>query len=497
MVQGTGSSVGKSLLATALCRIFRQDGYNVAPFKAQNMSLNSFVTAGGAEIGRSQAVQAQAAGVPPTADMNPVLLKPEANYRSQLIVMGSPVGSYESKNFDRPRPGLWEVVASSLDRLRSEFDVVVIEGAGSPAEINLRRGDIVNMEVALHAGSPVLLVGDIDKGGIFASLYGTVMLLSPEERELVAGTVINKFRGDVSILLPGLGKLEELTGVPVLGVVPYFDDIYVSEEDSPSVNSLERADGALLDVAIIALPHISNFDDFDPLSQESGVGLRYVRSPGQLGRPDMVIILGTKTTTADLGHLRRTGLADKIVSLAGDGVAVVGICGGLQMLGRTVLDPDRVESDEPNVDDLGLLPVVTRFDAHKETHQVTGRVTADHGLLNGARGLEYDGYEIHMGSSIGSERHPFTLTSRSGVAAELGDGAISDDGWVLGTYVHGIFHSADLRRIMLRRVAERKGVSLPPGDHDFSQSAEYDKLADLFRANLEMKAVYRISGLKG
>ncbi len=478
MVQGTGSSVGKSLLATALCRIFHQDGYNVAPFKAQNMSLNSFVTAGGAEIGRSQAVQAQAAGLLPTADMNPVLLKPEADHRSQLIVMGSPVSNYESKNFDRPRHGLWEFVASSPVRLRSEFDVVVIEGAGSPAEINLRRGDI-------------------DKGGLFASLYGTAMLLSPEERDLVAGTVINKFRGDVSVLLPGLGRLEDLTGVPVLGVVPYFDDIYVPEEDSPSSKSMERVDGAPLDVAVIALPRISNFDDFDPLSQEPGVGLRYVRSPEQLGRPDMVIIPGTKTTTADLGHLRRTGLAGKIIPLAADGVAVVGICGGLQMLGRTVLDPDRVESDGPSVAGLELLPVVTRFDGHKGTHQVAGRVIADHGLLKGAQGLEYDGYSIHMGSSVGSEHHPFALTSRSGVTAELGDGAISDDGWVLGTYVHGIFHNAEFQRIVLLRVAERKGVSLPPGDHEFSQLAEYDKLADLFRANLDMDAVYRITGLKG
>ena len=255
MVQGTGSSVGKSLLATALCRIFHQDGYGVAPFKAQNMSLNSFVTADGAEIGRAQAVQAQAAGVLPTADMNPVLLKPEVDYRSQLIVMGRPASKIESKDFDRPRPGLWRVVTDSVDKLRSEFEVVVIEGAGSPAEINLRRGDIANMEVALYAGSPVLLVGDIDKGGVFASLYGTVILLAPQERELVAGTVINKFRGDLSILRPGLGKLEDLTGVPVLGMVPYFDDIYVPEEDSPIGKNTGRVEGALVDVVVIVLPH--------------------------------------------------------------------------------------------------------------------------------------------------------------------------------------------------------------------------------------------------
>ena len=498
MVQGTGSSVGKSLLATGLCRIFRQDGYSVAPFKAQNMSLNSFVTTDGAEIGRAQAVQAQAAGVLPTADMNPVLLKPEADYRSQLIVMGRPAGHIDSKRFNEPKPGLWEAVTGALDRLRAEFDMVVIEGAGSPAEINLRRGDIVNMEVALYARSPVLLVGDIDKGGVFASLYGTMMLIAPEERELVAGSVISKFRGDVSILRPGLRDLEELTGAPVLGIVPYFHDIYVPEEDSPGGRSTVRPDGALLDIAVIALPHISNFDDFDPLDQEPGVGLRYVRTTRDLGRPDMVIIPGTKTTITDLGTLRESGLAEAVLSLARDGASVVGICGGFQMLGRAVYDPEGVESRRGEVAGLGLLPVVTRFDSHKETHQVSGRVAADRGLVDGARGLEFEGYEIHMGSSEAQDAGPapFELSRRAGGQAAKGDGAISADGWTLGTYVHGLFHNAELRRRILGNLAERKGVVLPRSDAPFSQSAEYDKLAELLRESLDMDAVRRTAGLE-
>ena len=511
MVQGTGSSVGKSLMATALCRIFRRQGYRVAPFKAQNMSLNSYVTPDGAEIGRSQAVQAEAAEVPPSADMNPVLLKPEVDYRSQLVVMGRPVGQLESKNFNRRKEGLWEVVAGALDRLRASFDVVVIEGAGSPAEINLRQGDIVNMEVALHAESPVLLVGDIDKGGVFASLYGTVELLAPEERELVRGFVVNKFRGDVSILRPGLRQLEEMTGVPVLGVVPYLRDLYVPEEDSPSARNTDRPSQALLDVAVIALPHISNFDDFDPLDREPGVAVRYVRTRGQLGDLHLIVVPGTKTTVADLGHVRYTGIATELARLAARGVPVIGICGGYQMLGRWVVDRNRVESDQERVVGLGLLPVGTEFVSHKQTHQVSGQVVADRGLLAGADGLSFAGYEIHMGTTApiadGERRgraqpgdnpaaSPLRLTERSGGRTSKDDGSLSADGWVMGTYVHGLFHNTELRRALLRNVAGRVGVALPlsSGD-DFSQSREYDRLADLVSSALDMDAVCRIAGL--
>ncbi len=499
MVQGTGSSVGKSLLVTALCRILRQDGYNVAPFKAQNMALNSAVTPGGAEIGRSQAVQAEAAGVLPTADMNPILLKPEADHRSQLIVMGRPAGHLESKNFNRRKDGLWETVTASLDRLRSEFEVVVIEGAGSPAEINLRQGDIVNMEVALYANAPVLLAADIDKGGVFASVYGTVMLVAPRERELIKGVIINKFRGDVSILKPGLVKLEDLTGVPVMGVVPYFSDIYIPEEDSASErNYAGRArPGVLLDIAVIALPHISNFDDFDPLKQEAGVELRYIRKAEDIGTPDLIIIPGTKTTVADLAYTRDAGIAGRVVALARAGTAVIGICGGYQMLGQSILDPEHVESNEEHTEGLGLLPVVTRFAADKQTHLVSGCVAADFGLLRGARDLPFEGYEIHMGSTVSeaAERTPFRLSTRSGHPIDAGDGMIGGDGWTLGTYVHGLFGNTELRRSLLARLAGRKGVSLAFREDTFSQSREYDRLAELVRSSLDMRALYRIIGL--
>ena len=501
MVQGTGSSVGKSLLVTALCRIYRQASYTVAPFKAQNMSLNSHVTLDGAEIGRAQAVQAQAAGVLPTADMNPILLKPETNNRSQLVVMGRPTGIMESRDFNRRKDGLWEVVTRALDRLRSEFEVVVVEGAGSPAEINLRRGDIVNMEVALYANSPVLLVGDIDRGGVFASVYGTISLLSAGERELVRGVIINKFRGDFSLLEPGLRMLEELVGVPVLGVVPYFEDIYIPEEDSPAEgNTLDSPPAeALIDVAVLALPHIANFDDFDPLRREEAVSLRYVRFSDQLGSPDLVIIPGTKTTMADLQQMRDTGVAAKVASLARLGTAVIGICGGYQMLGRRILDPGRVESDRETMPGLGLLPVVTRFSPHKQTHQVRGRVSVDLGLLRGAESLTFEGYEIHMGATTnertgdgGAALSPFRLLSRSGQTFDSSDGAISGDGWVMGTYVHGLFHNSELRRQILGRIADRKGVALHLGGDTFSQAQEYDRLADLVRRSLDMDAIYGV-----
>ncbi len=504
MVQGTGSSVGKSLLVTALCRILRQDGHDVAPFKAQNMSLNSHVTPGGAEIGRSQAVQAEAAGVLPVGEMNPILLKPEMDYRSQLVVMGRPVGVLESRNFNRRKDGLWEVVASSLDSLRSQFDVVVIEGAGSPAEINLRRGDIVNMEVALYAGAPVLLAADIDKGGVFASVYGTVLLLAPEERELLRGVIINKFRGDVSILKPGLRQLEDLTGVPVTGVVPYFRDIYIPEEDSPATqNSLEGpTDKTLIDIAVLALPHIANFDDFDSFKREVGVSLRYVRTLDELGEPDLLIIPGTKTTVADLKHLRETGIAARLPYLAGHGIAIIGICGGYQMMGRLIRDPLRVESDQERVPGLGLLPVVTEFFPRKRTHLVSGSVLAGTGLLQGSEGLSFDGYEIHMGDTVadrsdaGATPEPaLRLMRRSGREIDVGDGHTSPEGWVIGTYVHGLFHNEELRRGILKQVAVRKGVTLQFGEDTFSQSREYDKLADLVRHSLDMDAVYETIGL--
>ncbi len=502
MVQGTASHVGKSVLVTALCRIFRQDGYRVAPFKAQNMSNNSFVTPGGGELGRAQAVQAEACGVEPQVEMNPILLKPEDNHQSQVVLLGKPVAKASASYFSTAKPMLWQNVAQSLDTLRSEYDVVVIEGAGSPAEINLKQNEIVNMRVALHSGSPVLLAGDIDRGGVFASLVGTMEILDPQERDAVSAFIINKFRGDLSLLEPGLVWLEERTGKPVLGVVPYYRDIEIAEEDSVSLElrqEMKSRTEFVLDIAVMGLPHISNFDDFDPLSREPGVRLRYVESRDSLGEPDLIILPGTKTTMADLSWLRERGFAAEIGRQAQAGTAVIGICGGYQMMGRRIYDPHGIESTDPEADGLQLLPVDTTFAPDKETHRVGGSVVADSGLLARSGGASIEGYEIHMGSStpVGPAARPFSI-SRAGHGPQH-DGALSDNGRALGTYVHGLFNSHGLRRAVLEQLAEWKGVELPaPTDTggQLSRDSEYDKLAETVRKSLDMDLLYRITRLE-
>ena len=505
MVQGTGSSVGKSVLATALCRIFSQDGYRVAPFKAQNMSLNAGVTPDGLEMGRAQVVQADAAGVAPSVDMNPVLLKPEADHRAQLVVMGRPAGVLDAAEYPSRKARLWQVVTSALDRLRANFEIVVVEGAGSPAEINLRQGDIVNMEVALYATAPVLLVGDIDRGGVFASLYGTVMLLDEAERELVGGLVINKFRGDPSLLEPGLRQIEELTRVPVVGVVPYYRDIYIPEEDAARAARISAGSGGstqLTDVVVVALPHISNFDDFDPIARERCVTLRYARGADELGAPDLVIIPGTKTTVEDLQHLRASGMAEAVSRLAASGTPMIGICGGYQMMGANINDPSGVESDRASVRGLGLMGVETQFAAEKKTEQTAAEVTADRGLLRGAKGLRFDAYEIHMGDTwpaairgVDAVRPAVLAGKASASGAQRVIGYVSDDGWVLGTYTHGMFADTRLRRLVLSNVARRNGVELQFDEDTFSQSQEFDKLADLARSSLDMGRIGAMLGL--
>ena len=501
MVQGTASHVGKSVLVTALCRIFRQDGYKVAPFKAQNMSNNSFVTLDGGELGRAQAVQAEACGVDPQVEMNPILLKPEADHRSQVVLLGKPVARASADYFATAKPMLWQHVAQSLDTLRSQYDVVVIEGAGSPAEINLKQNEIVNMRVALHSGAPVLLTGDIDRGGVFASLLGTMEILEPRERDAVNAYIINKFRGDVSLLQPGLDWLEERTGKPVLGVVPYYRDIDIAEEDSVSLErgqSLPPPGQYVLDIAVMGLPHISNFDDFDPLGREPGVRLRYVEARDSLGDPDMIILPGTKTTMADLGWLRERGLASEISRKAKAGVPVVGVCGGYQMMGRRILDPHGVESPDAESEGLGLLPVDTEFATTKETHRVRGVVAADTGLFGRAANCPVEGYEIHMGSStpVVPSTSPLNI-SRPGQPPQS-DGATSSDGRAVGTYVHGLFNSHALRRALLEQLAQWKGVALPdPADTggQLSRDGEYDKLAETVRGSIDTDLLYRISGL--
>ena len=375
MVQGTSSHAGKSILATALCRIFAQGGHRVAPFKAQNMSLNSFATPDGREIGRSQAVQAAAAMATPRVEMNPLLLKPEGDSRSQVVLLGKPYAVASARDYYNLKPLIWDSVASALDSLRAEYDVIVIEGAGSPAEVNLKQHDIVNMKVAKYAHSPVLLVGDIDRGGVFAQLVGTMELLEPNERELVKGLVVNKFRGDASLLTDGLDFLEKRIGVPVAGVIPYFTDIRIAEEDSLGLK-LRSGDAGedVVDVAIMRLPHISNFDDFDPLVYEPSVHVRYVGRAEEYGNPDLVIIPGSKTTVDDLDWLRSKGLDKSIIASRRRGKPVIGICAGYQMLGETLLDPKGIESPRARTTGLGLLPATTTFLSDKSTHQVSGKV---------------------------------------------------------------------------------------------------------------------------
>ena len=426
MVQGTSSHAGKSILVAALCRIFAREGLRVAPFKAQNMSLNSYATADGGEIGRSQAVQAAAAMASPRVEMNPVLLKPEGEMRSQVVVMGRPQAVASPREYHQLQSSIWRQVTAALETLRSEYDVVVIEGAGSPAEINLKDRDIVNMRVALHATAPVLLVGDIDRGGVFAQLVGTMELLDREERARVKGLVINKFRGDPSLLDSGLAFLRRRTGVPVVGVLPYFADIRIPEEDSLGLaGGPDREDQTALDVAVVRLPHIANFDDFDPLRHEPGVRLRYVSRSADFGDPDLVVIPGSKTTIRDLDWLRSENLDAKVLAARTDGTPVVGICAGYQMLGVRLLDPLRVESSRPEAEGLGLLPTSTTFSTEKATHQTKVRITGDRGLLSACSETEATAYEIHMGVTSGQRSPmPFIIESRSSEPVGLPEGAL-------------------------------------------------------------------------
>ena len=500
MVQGTASHVGKSVLVAALCRIFRQDGFRVAPFKAQNMSNNSYVTRDGGEIGRAQAVQAEAAGVEAMVEMNPVLLKPEADHISQVVLMGRPLQSARTRDYFGLKAQLWDSVSASLDRLRDSHDLVIAEGAGSPAEINLKATEIVNMRVARYADAPVLLCGDIDRGGVFASLVGTLELLEPEERQTIKGFVINKFRGDESLLTDGLTWLEERTGIPVAGVVHHFRDIHIPEEDSVALDlPAPQAADPVLDIAVVHLPHISNFDDFDLLAREPGVSLRYAASPGDMGRPDLVILPGTKTTIPDLDWMNARGITQAVRKLHREGTAVIGICGGYQMLGERVLDPGRVESNMTEIDGLGLLPLTTEFAGSKETHRVRGRVAQARGLLSGAGGAEIRGYEIHMGRTAGPVAGaPFIIHDRTDVAvtaANSTDGAMDESGRVLGAYIHGLFHNNSLRRAVLQNLAAAKGLELPPSRLEPAMEGEFDKLADWVRNSLDMDLVYAMTGL--
>lgn len=505
MLQGTGSHVGKSVLVAALCRIFLQDGYKVAPFKSQNMALNSYVTKDGGEMGRAQVVQAEAAGLAPDVVMNPVLLKPTGQATSQVIVMGRPVGNLSAKEYhEKYNMTALGVVEEALNKLRSEFNVVVIEGAGSPAEVNLQATEIVNMRIARMADCPVLLVADIDKGGALASVVGTLELLDPADRARVAGVIINKFRGDVRLFQPAVDFLEGKTGIPVVGIVPYFQGFRVQEEDTIPDATLMSAREVMedkIDVAVINLPHISNFTDFDPLEDEPDVQLRYVGKGSKLGNPDMIIIPGSKNTINDLAYLEKSGLADRIREHEKRGIPVVGICGGFQILGRELHDPLHTESDIDSMKGLGLLNVVTTFDPDKITTQVQAEVIGTGPLLNGCKGQPVTGYEIHMGrSELGEGVEPaFRIFERSTKEVDILDGAVRSDGRVFGTYIHGIFDNDRFRRHIINLIREHKGWG-PLVESDImtvheQREKDFNKLADVVRNSLDMDKIYRIMSL--
>lgn len=497
MFQGTGSHVGKSLLAAALCRILFQDGVPVVPFKAQNMALNAYVTRDGGEMGWAQALQAWAAGVDPEVTMNPVLLKPTGHTASQVILCGRPVGNMSARHYHLEfNTRAWTMIQQCLEGYLRKYRVVVLEGAGSPVEVNLKHRDICNMRVARLVSAPVLLVADIDRGGALAAVVGTLELLDPEERDLVAGIIINKFRGDLDLLQPGLDFLTAKTGKPVLGVIPYLDQLLLPQEDSVALEQGERTttpDGAL-DVAVIQVKYIANFTDFDALAGEVGVQVRYVQDPANLRRPDMIILPGSKNTIADLHHLKSCGMATAILELAGQGVPVAGICGGLQMLGHWVSDPQGLEGGG-QVAGLGLLDLETDMEPEKVTLQVEAKTLGGSPFLETA--VEpLQGYELHMGRTRrGQQVSPAFRIQRPDGVEEL-DGAVSSDGLIWGTYLHGLWDNDQFRFGVLAELRRRRG--LPAGlVTSFQQrlEANLDRLALEVRQALDMQLVYRLLGL--
>ena len=477
MIQGTMSNAGKSLLAAGLCRIFKQDGYRVAPFKSQNMALNSFITKTGAEMGRAQVVQAEAAGIEPDVRMNPILLKPTTDVGSQVIVNGQVQGNMRAMEYYRRKREFIPAVMEAYNSLAQEYDIIVIEGAGSPAEINLKATDIVNMGLAELVDAPVLLVGDIDRGGVFAQLYGTIALLEPQEQQRIKGTIVNKFRGDRAILQPGIDILEKICGVPVAGVIPYTH-VDIDDEDSLSTR-FRTGDGRKdIDIAVVKLPRISNFTDVSPLERFESVSVRYIERPDQLHQPDMILLPGTKSTIADLLWLRQSGLEAAICQQAARGCIVFGICGGYQMLGASVRDPLGVEAaGVTEIKGMGLLPMDTVFQGEKVQQQTSGVFGEIPGALHSLSGMKYTGYEIHMGRS------------RQQLAP------LVNQGNVYGSYIHGIFDGAGIAQAIIGDLAARKGIdpgTLTVFDPERYKQEQYDKLADAVRGGLDMDFVYKV-----
>lgn len=466
MLAGTGSDVGKSVIAAALCRIFKQDGYTPAPFKAQNMALNSYATPEGLEIGRAQAVQAEAAGIPCHTDMNPLLLKPQSDHTSQVVLNGKPIGNKDA--YDYWRRGTSDIdfrkeVRDAFDRLAARYNPIVMEGAGSISELNLRDTDLVNMPMARYADADVVLVGDIDRGGVFASVYGSIMLQTPEDRKRIKGIIINKFRGDMRLFDEGRRMLEEICGVPVLGVVPYYKDIYIEEEDSVSLEKKQRewAEGKV-NVAVVLLRHISNFTDFDTLERDPRVNLFYTNNVSDIQRADIIILPGTKTTLDDLLELRRNGCAQAIIRAHRDGKMVVGICGGYQMLGQTISDPDGIEGSIASLPGLGLLPIHTTITPEKTTQQVTFMF----------EGQECQGYEIHQGVSDTEEK-------------------VMQTDHCIGTYIHGFLDNAPVIEHLLQNLKPQTSNLKPQSYADFKEQ-QYNKLADHVRKYVDIPRLYKI-----
>lgn len=505
MFQGTGSHVGKSILATALCRIFKQDGFSVAPFKAQNMALNSFVTKSGGEMGRAQVAQAEASGIEPEVEMNPILLKPTGNATSQVIVLGKPVGNMSAQEYHQSyNTTALDIVVDSYQRLAHRHQVIVLEGAGSPAEVNLKARDIVNMRMAKIAKAPVILVADIDRGGVMASIVGTLELLDPDERDLVKGFIINKFRGDVKLLEPALDFLEEKTGKPVLGVIPYLPDLGIADEDSVSRENddpAKKLDTDCLDIVVISLPRLSNFTDFDCFNIEPDVRLRYVKNARDIAKPDLIIIPGSKNTIEDMLFLQQTGIASEIIALAQEGVPVIGICGGYQILGQQLEDPFATESSVSSAQGLGLLPIKTVFAKEKSTRQVTGIICrTNNQLLRHCENMEIAGYEIHMGISQALSEVE-SIVNLKGVTEDSSwssDGACAASGLTFGTYVHGIFDNDAFRRQLLNNIRTLKGwepMQLESMSFEHQKNQAYDRLAQHVREHLDIEKIYNITGL--
>jgi len=488
MIQGTMSNAGKSLLAAGLCRIFHQDGYRVAPFKSQNMALNSFITSEGLEMGRAQVMQAEAAGTEPSVLMNPILLKPTNDVGSQVIVNGEVLGTMSARDYFKYKKKLVPDIMKAFNKLAEENDIIVIEGAGSPAEINLKNEDIVNMGMAKMAKAPVLLAGDIDRGGVFAQLYGTVELLEEDERKMIKGLIINKFRGDKTILDPGVAMLEEKCGIPVVGVAPYMN-IQVEDEDSLTERFERPQEVGQIDMAVIRVPRISNFTDFNPLESIPGVSLRYVQHPSDLMHPDVIFLPGTKNTMEDLKWLRESGMETLILKAAACGTLIFGICGGYQMMGQEVLDPEHVEGDIERLPGLGLLPISTRMSGEKVTRQVKFGLCNPHSPSSTLHSPFMQGYEIHMGVTTpveGTPDSPLNLLENGST-----DGYYVDS-TCMGTYIHGILDNPEFIDFLLAPFGDKLSGNAGAFDYHTFKEEQYDRLAEHVRRHVNLPLIYQI-----